>query len=103
MLSLCLQFENTNYRIRSVLAAADSLAISGSENGSIFVWDVLSGSVKHHLQHGQRVITGGGDAAANSTGSKKDVVSAVAWNQLRKEWASAGGDGSVVVWGLPEN
>jgi mitogen-activated protein kinase organizer 1 len=31
---------------------------------------------------------------------KKDVVGAVAFCKTRKEWASAGGDGNVVVWGM---
>jgi len=34
--------------------------------------------------------------------SKADVVSVVAWNQLRKQFASGGADGSVVVWGKDE-
>lgn len=90
-------FENKNYRIRSTFAAADGLVISGGEDGSVFVWDVLSGTLKHKLRHTQLTITDGGVVPGSS--SKKDVVSAVAWNQLRKEWATAGGDGTVVVWG----
>ncbi|KAK4920481.1 hypothetical protein LTR28_012886, partial [Elasticomyces elasticus] len=86
-------YTNTNYRIRSTLAMADSMVISGSEEGNILVWDLLSGVVQHRLWHGKSGERGTGE------GGKKDVVSAVAWNQLRKEWASAGGDGDVVVWG----
>ncbi|KAK8203599.1 hypothetical protein M8818_005249 [Zalaria obscura] len=93
------EFENKNYRLRSTLAAADSLVISGSEDGNIFVWDLLSGSLKHKLRHSQQAITDGRGGLQGSTSTKKDVVSAVAWNQLRKEWATAGGDGSVTVWG----
>lgn len=94
-----MKFENKNYRLRSTLAAADSLVISGSEDGNIFVWDLLSGSLKHKLRHSQQAITDGRGGLQGSTSTKKDVVSAVAWNQLRKEWATAGGDGSVTVWG----
>ncbi|GAB7351006.1 hypothetical protein MBLNU459_g1498t1 [Dothideomycetes sp. NU459] len=93
-------FANATYRIRSTLAAADSLVISGTEDGAIYVWDLLSGSVKHKLRHTQQTLTDGKSKGTVATSTKKDVVSAVAWNQLRKEWASAGGDGSVVVWGL---
>ncbi|KAJ9629423.1 hypothetical protein H2203_001796 [Taxawa tesnikishii (nom. ined.)] len=53
------EFKNTNYRIRSTLAAADSLVISGSEDGSVFVWDLLSGTLKHRLRHSQGAITEG--------------------------------------------
>jgi len=84
-------FRNETYRVRSCLGMADSLAISGAEDGRVFVWDVLSGTVLHRLWHKK---DGGG-----GSGGKKDVVSAVAWNQMRRMWASAGGDGEVVVWG----
>ena len=89
---------NKDYRIRSVFAAADALVISGSENGSVLVWDVLTGTVKHRLRHVQALLSEGkGQGEADS--SKRQVVTAVAWNQLRKQWASAGGDGMVIVWG----
>ena len=86
-------FKNETYRVRSTLAMADSCVISGSEDGRVVVWDVLTGSVKERLQHVQ-------DNGTVATAGKKNVVSAVAWNQIRKQWASAGGDGSVVVWGM---
>ncbi|EMC94291.1 hypothetical protein BAUCODRAFT_228397 [Baudoinia panamericana UAMH 10762] len=88
------QFVNKTYRIRSTLGMADSMAISGGEDGSVCVWDVLSGSLMHRLTHTREITT-------SEKTSKKDVVSAIAWNQLRKQWASAGGDGEVVIWGLP--
>jgi mitogen-activated protein kinase organizer 1 len=90
-------FKNDTYRVRSTLAMADACVISGSEDGRVFVWDVLTGEVMHRLWH---KVQGTEGAAAAS--SKNDVVSAVAWNQLRKQWASAGGDGTVVVWGVAE-
>ncbi|KAI7162629.1 WD40 repeat-like protein [Hortaea werneckii] len=85
-------FRNESYRVRSTLAMGDSVAMSGSEDGSIVVWDVLSGKVLHTLRHGKQDGVG-------REGGQKQVVSAVAWNQMRKTWASAGGDGTVVVWG----
>lgn len=94
------EFANTTYRVRSTLAAADSAVVSGAEDGSIFIWDLLSGSVMHRLRHTQQALTEGRSKGVAMSSTKKDVVSAVAWNQLRKEWASAGGDGSVVVWGM---
>lgn len=71
---------NTNYRIRSTLAFADSTVISGSEDGRIYAWDVLSGDVLERLD---------ADAAAH----EGKVVSAVANSSAKREWASAGIDG----------
>ncbi|KAL1645776.1 Septin spn4 [Diplodia intermedia] len=83
------EYVNTEYRIRSTLGLKDTVAIAGSEDGSILAWDVVSGTVQHRLQHGESKGT-----------SKKDVVSAVAFCPRRNEFASAGGDGNVVVWGV---
>ena len=50
--------------------------ISGSEDGQVYAWDLLEGTVlaKLHAHDGK-------------------VASAVACNGARKEWASAGVDG----------
>ena len=69
---------NQNYRIRSALALADAAVISGSEDGLLYVWDVLNGAVLEKLHaHGGK------------------VASAVSWNSAagKREWASAGSDG----------
>ena len=68
--------------------------LSGSEDGHIFVWDLLDGTVLHRLRHTQP----SGTAQPNplqsaSSAAKKEVVSAVTFCGVRKEWASAGGDG----------
>lgn len=88
-------FKNETYRMRSVLAMGEAYAVSGTEDGRVLVWDVLTGVVAQRLWHKS-------ESAAQTIASKKDVVSAVAWNQLRKQWASAGGDGTVVVWGMDD-
>lgn len=75
-------FTNTTYRLRSVLCMNDSAALCGSEDGQIFAWDILDGKLLHKVRHTE-----------GSGSTKKDVVSAVTFNDLRKEWASAGGDG----------
>lgn len=93
------QFVNDNYRIRSTLAAGDGLVVSGGEDGQVFVWDVLTGHLKQQLSHKQSIIMDGrAEQQAMQKSTKKDVISAVAWNQLRKELATAGGDGTVVIW-----
>lgn len=92
------EFRNEKYRLRSTLAAGDSLAMSGSEDGYIYVWDLLTGNSVHKLKHAAPALTDGSKQFV-SMSSKRDVVNSVVWNQLRKEWASAGGDGTVVVWG----
>lgn len=70
---------NTDYRIRSCLGLADSVVVSGSEDGSLYAWGVLEGEVIEKMEgvHGGK------------------VASAVAWNSngSKKEWASAGTDG----------
>ena len=103
------KYTNTTYRLRSTLAFGDSTVLSGSEDGSIYAWDLLEGTVRHVLQHEPEVLASSSDAntdpkrtpAAGQRGSRK-VVSAVAVcpERGRKEWASAGGDGAVVVWGV---
>ncbi|KAK3712087.1 hypothetical protein LTR37_009178 [Vermiconidia calcicola] len=85
-------FKNDTYRIRSTFGMADSVAISGSEDGKVVVWDVLTGDVKARVWHTEERVEG----------SKRGVVGAVAWNQMRRLWASAGEDGTVVVWGAGE-
>ena len=69
---------NQNYRIRSTLAFADAAVIGGSEDGCLYVWDLLDGTVLEKLRaHGGK------------------IVSSVTWNSAvgKKEWASAGSDG----------
>ncbi|KAL9594439.1 MAG: hypothetical protein Q9219_007032 [cf. Caloplaca sp. 3 TL-2023] len=73
---------NSDYRIRSCLGFADSTVISGSEDGIIYVWELLEGKVLETLM-----------------AHDGKVASAVTCNSTRKEWASAGADGTVVVWG----
>ncbi|KAI9818367.1 MAG: hypothetical protein M1826_001389 [Phylliscum demangeonii] len=73
---------NTDFRIRSCLALHDAFVVSGSEDGKIYVWDLLDGKVVKQL-----------DAHAGK------VASAVVVNDVRKEWLSAGVNGLVQVWG----
>ncbi|MCJ1257664.1 hypothetical protein MMC24_005490 [Lignoscripta atroalba] len=75
---------NKDYRIRSCLGLADAVVVSGSEDGEIYAWDLLEGKVIDKLK-----------------AHDGKVASALAFSGARKEWASAGVDGTVVVWGMP--
>ncbi|KAF2826940.1 WD40 repeat-like protein [Ophiobolus disseminans] len=92
-------FLNKDLRVRSTLGLNDSVVLSGSDNGMIFVWDIMGGECLHRFKHSEMREVQGKGTTAGQTG-KKDVVSAVAFCTARREWASAGGDGSVVVWGV---
>ena len=90
-------FMNENYRIRAALGMNDSVVISGSEDGSICVWDLVEGKMIHRLRHALHTSVAG-------ESKRKDVVSAVTYCPSgRREWCSAGGDGNVIVWGVPED
>jgi mitogen-activated protein kinase organizer 1 len=91
-------YKNQEYRCRSTLGMGDGVAIAGSENGRVVVWDVLSGEVLYKLWHSAD--GGQGRKEEGKKEKKRDVITAVAWNQARKQWASAGGNGEVVVWGM---
>ncbi|KAF2191814.1 WD40 repeat-like protein [Zopfia rhizophila CBS 207.26] len=90
-------FVNTDLRVRSTLGMNDSVVLSGSDDGMVYAWDLLEGSVLHKFKHSEMKEVKGTKNAVDGSG-KKDVVSAVAFCKIRKEWASAGGDGNVVVW-----
>lgn len=92
-------FVNTDLRVRSTLGLNDSVVVSGSDDGMVFAWDLLEGECLHTFKHSEQREVRGTTLAAKESKGKKDVVSAVAFCKSRKEWASAGGDGNVVVWG----
>lgn len=85
-------FVNSTYRIRSTLMASDRIVLSGSEDGRVYAWDVLGGQVVQRLDHYKA------EDLAGMRSSRK-VVSAVAARRKGDQWASASGDGTVVVWG----
>jgi mitogen-activated protein kinase organizer 1 len=90
-------FVNAELRVRSTLGLNDSVVISGSDDGMVFAWDLLGGTTLHKFRHSEmREVKG---KTERKTKDKKDIVSAVAFCPSRREWASAGGDGNVVVWG----
>lgn len=84
------RFELATYRIRSTLACKDAVVLSGAEDGHAYAWDAVTGALLMRVPHGE--------LAAESRPSRR-VVGAVACKRRGHEWASAGGDGTVVVWG----
>ncbi|KAK9449245.1 WD40-repeat-containing domain protein [Limtongia smithiae] len=73
--------DNHKYRIRSCFGDNETYAISGSENGKIFVWDVLSGRVVHQLR--------------SHNGS---IVACVAYHPRSTQMVSCGSNGTIQVW-----
>lgn len=71
---------NKDFRIRSCLGLNDGVVISGSEDGRIYVWDMEGGQIMETL------------LAHNGK-----VASTVAYNSAKKEWASAGADGWLIL------
>ena len=82
----------TSYRIRSALGANDALVVAGSETGYIHAWDIVSGELVGTVQHNVE--------QASDVRSSRKVVSTVAYHSRSDEWASAGGNGTVVIWGV---
>jgi len=74
---------NKDFRVRSCFGDRDKYVVSGSEDGIIWVYNFLEGTVVEKLEaHGGKVISG---VAYNPAG--------------RKQMLSCGTDGTVVVWG----
>jgi mitogen-activated protein kinase organizer 1 len=69
---------NSDYRIRSCLGLNDAYVVSGSEDGKIYVWDLLDGKVVSILEGGAKA---------------GKVVSAVVFHKAQKSFLSAGADG----------
>lgn len=72
---------NTEYRIRSCLGQADKYVLSGSENGRLFTWDLVSGKVVS-------------DVPAHDGG----VVTCVAYHPKNRQALSSGVNGTISVW-----
>lgn len=86
---------NNDYRIRSTLAFADSVVISGSEDGQIYAWDLLSGDVVERLHpwSGDDDAREGEGESGGKEKDKRKVASAVACSPAQRQWASAGVNG----------
>lgn len=77
-------YQNKEYRVRSTLYGNDAYVLSGSEDGYVYAWDVVTGRRLSRVRHC------GESEGARGRGR---VVSAVA--SRKGGWASAGGDGKL--------
>ncbi|KAI1313461.1 WD repeat-containing protein 83 [Mortierella claussenii] len=72
--------KNSKYKIRSCLSNSDAHVISGSEDGRIFIWDLMEGNVVHKIE------------------AHSKIVSAIAYHPTEDRMCSASVDGSVKTW-----
>lgn len=91
-------FLNAEYKVKSVLGLNDSVVVSGADNGMVYAWDLLEGEVLHRFSHTDMEEVK--QKRVQKRASGKEVVGAVAFCNTRREWASGGGDGNVIVWGM---
>ncbi|KAF2140363.1 uncharacterized protein K452DRAFT_230920 [Aplosporella prunicola CBS 121167] len=90
-------FVSKEYRARGALGLRDSVVLAPSEDGSVFVWDLLDGkTVRERVWHDDGARRG--EPLLEDRDRKKRVVSAVAFCRPRAEWCSAGGDGESVLF-----
>ncbi|KAG0022412.1 hypothetical protein BGZ80_000306 [Entomortierella chlamydospora] len=72
--------KNSQYKIRSCLSNTDAHVISGSEDGKIYIWDLMEGKVIHEIE------------------AHSKIVSSVAYHPTEEKMCSASVDGSVKTW-----
>lgn len=92
MLQVFKGHKNTDYRLHSTLSRDDAYVVSGSEDGSLVIWDVLTGDIKSTIPtaHGLR---------KSSDGTlKPNVITWVECHPSSEQMLSAGTDGSIRVY-----
>ncbi|KAF9918987.1 WD repeat-containing protein 83 [Lobosporangium transversale] len=72
--------KNNQYKIRSCLDNSDAHVISGSEDGKIFIWDLMEGAIIHEID------------------AHSKIVSAIAYHPTQDRMCSASVDGSIKTW-----
>ncbi|CAG0894626.1 unnamed protein product [Darwinula stevensoni] len=77
--------KNLEYRIESVISACDRLVLSGSEDGKIYIWDLVEGSVKETLG-----MSGG------------HTIHSLSFHPMKQLFLSASQE-TVALWGTEEN
>ncbi|OAQ31736.1 WD repeat domain-containing protein 83 [Linnemannia elongata AG-77] len=71
---------NNKYKIRSCLSNSDAYVLSGSEDGNIYIWDLLEGEVVHKVE------------------AHSKIVSAIDYHPKQDRMCSASVDGSIKTW-----
>ncbi|KAG0373985.1 hypothetical protein BGX24_010977 [Mortierella sp. AD032] len=71
---------NSKYKIRSCLSNSDAYVLSGSEDGSIYIWDLLEGEVVHKVE------------------AHSKIVSSIDYHPNQDRMCSASVDGSIKTW-----
>lgn len=72
--------KNTQFRITNCFGRNDEFVIGGSEDGNIFIWDLLENTVLANLEHHQKSLT------------------SFQYNPKRQEFISGSLDGKIGVW-----
>ena len=72
--------KHKEFKVESVMSNTDAYAISGSENGQIYIWDVLEGTTVKTLQ------------------SQDTIVTSIDYHPSDVAMVTAGNDGVVRVW-----
>ncbi|KAF9951496.1 WD repeat-containing protein 83 [Mortierella alpina] len=72
--------KNSQYKIRSCLSNSDAHVLSGSEDGKIYVWDLIEGDVVYRID------------------AHSKIVSAIAYHPTQDRMCSASVDGSIKTW-----
>ncbi|GJJ69117.1 mitogen-activated protein kinase organizer 1 [Entomortierella parvispora] len=72
--------KNHEYKIRSCLSNSDAHVISGSEDGKIYMWDLIESEVVHKID------------------AHSKLVSSVAYHPKEDRMCSASIDGSIKTW-----
>ncbi|BFZ60031.1 WD repeat-containing protein 83 [Saitoella coloradoensis] len=73
--------KNSEYRIQSCLGKNEEFVVSGSEDGNVYVWDLLEGG-----------------AVSKVTCHDGKVVSGVSFHPKENQMLTCGTDGTVTVW-----
>ncbi|KAI8606312.1 WD repeat domain-containing protein 83, partial [Dissophora ornata] len=71
---------NSKYKIRSCLSNSDAYVLSGSEDGKIYIWDLIEGEVVHQIE------------------AHSKIVSAIVYHPTEDKMCSASVDGSIKTW-----